>query len=66
LKYSRQARAPFNLTGNPALSLPIGFDADGLPLAMQIVGNNFQEAMVYRIAAAYEAATAWHKRRPPL
>jgi aspartyl-tRNA(Asn)/glutamyl-tRNA(Gln) amidotransferase subunit A len=66
LKYSRQARAPFNLTGNPALSLPIGFDGDGLPLAMQIVAGNFQEATIYRIAAAYEAATGWHNRRPPL
>jgi aspartyl-tRNA(Asn)/glutamyl-tRNA(Gln) amidotransferase subunit A len=66
LKYSRQARAPFNLTGNPALSLPIGFDGDGLPLAMQIVAGNFQEAMIYRIAAAYEAATIWHSRRPQL
>ena len=66
LKYTRQARAPFNLTGNPALSLPIGFDGDGLPLAMQIVAGNFQEAMIYRIAAAYEAATTWHDRRPPL
>ncbi len=66
LKYSRQARAPFNLTGNPALSLPIGFDGDGLPLAMQIVAGNFQEAMIYRIAAAYEAATEWHNRRPSL
>ena len=66
LKYSRQARAPFNLTGNPALSLPIGFDGDGLPLAMQIVAGNFQEAMIYRIAATYEAATIWHGRRPQL
>ncbi len=66
LKYPRQARTPFNVTGNPALSLPIGFDGDGLPLAMQIIGGNFQEAMIYRIAAAYEAATDWHNRRPAL
>ena len=64
LKYSRQARTPFNVTGNPALALPTGFDADGLPLAMQIIGKNFDEAMIYRIAAAYEAATDWHLRRP--
>ena len=66
LKYPRQARTPFNVTGNPALALPIGFDDDGLPLAMQIIGKNFQEAMVYRVAAAYEAATDWHLRRPPI
>ena len=66
LKYPRQARTPFNLTGNPALAMPNGFDGDGMPLAMQIIGGNFAEAMIYRIAAAYEGATEWHKRRPPL
>ena len=66
LKYPRQARTPFNLTGNPALAMPNGFDDDGLPLAMQIIGRNFDEATIYRIAAAYEGATEWHKRRPPL
>jgi aspartyl-tRNA(Asn)/glutamyl-tRNA(Gln) amidotransferase subunit A len=65
-KYPRQARTPFNLTGNPALAMPNGFDADGLPLAMQIIGKNFDEATIYRIANAYEGATKWHQRRPPL
>jgi aspartyl-tRNA(Asn)/glutamyl-tRNA(Gln) amidotransferase subunit A len=65
-KYPRQARIPFNLTGNPALALPTGFDDDGMPLAMQIVGKQFDEAMIYRIAAAYEGATNWRQRRPPL
>jgi len=66
LKYPRQARAPFNLTGNPALAMPNGFNDDGLPLSMQIVAKNFDEAMIYRVAAAYEGATDWHNRRPPL
>ncbi len=66
LKYPRQARTPFNLTGNPALAMPNGFNDDGMPLAMQIVGKQFDEAMVYRIAAGYEAATDWHAQRPPL
>ncbi|MDP6563714.1 MAG: amidase [Alphaproteobacteria bacterium] len=66
LKYPRQARTPFNVTGHPALALPIGFDAEGLPLSMQIVGRYFDEAMVYRVAQAYEGATDWHLRRPPL
>ena len=66
LKYPRQARTPFNLTGNPALAMPTGFNDDGMPLAMQIVGKQFDEAMVYRIAAGYEAATDWHAQRPPL
>ena len=66
LKYPRQARTPFNLTGNPALAMPTGFNDDGMPLAMQIVGKQFDEAMVYRIAAGYEAATDWHAQRLPL
>ncbi len=62
--YSRQARAPFNLTGSPALSIPTGFSSAGLPLAMQIVGHPFDEATVYRVGWAYEQATDWHQRRP--
>lgn len=64
--YSRQARAPFNLTGNPAFAMPTGFSAGGLPLGMQIVGRPFGEAMVYRVAQAYESAAGWMGRRPPL
>ena len=66
LKYPRQARTPFNLTGNPALAIPTGFNDDGMPLAMQIVGKQFDEATIYRIAADYEVATGWHLRRPPI
>lgn len=55
---------PFNVTGNPAMSIPIGFSASGLPLSMQIVGPYFDEATVFRVGQAYEAATAWHKRWP--
>ncbi len=66
LKYPRQARTPFNLTGNPALAIPTGFNDDGMPLAMQIVGKQFDEATIYRIAADYEAATDWHAQRPTL
>lgn len=57
---------PFDLTGSPALSVPCGFSADGLPLALQIVGRAFDEATVLRIGAAYEQATPWHQRRPSL
>ncbi|MCY4548067.1 MAG: amidase [Defluviicoccus sp.] len=58
--------APFNVLGLPALSLCNGFDADGLPLGMQIVGRPFDEATVLRVAHAYEAATPWRSRRPAL
>lgn len=55
---------PFNVTGNPAMSIPIGFSESGLPLSMQIVGRYFDEATVFRVGHAYEAATAWHRRWP--
>jgi aspartyl-tRNA(Asn)/glutamyl-tRNA(Gln) amidotransferase subunit A len=58
--------APFNVTGSPALVQCIGFTADGLPLSMQIVGRPFADAMVLRVAKAYEDATPWRRRRPPL
>ncbi len=64
--YSRQARAPFNVTGNPALAVPIGFSKSGLPLSMQIVGSAYGEALVYRVADAYEQATDWTARHPQL
>jgi aspartyl-tRNA(Asn)/glutamyl-tRNA(Gln) amidotransferase subunit A len=55
-----------NLAGLPALSLPCGFDSDGLPIGMQIIGKYFDEATVFRIAHAYEQSTEWHKRKPNL
>jgi len=64
--YGRQARAVFNITGGPALSVPVGFSKAGLPLGMQIVGKPFSEALVYRVANAYELATKWVDRHPAL
>ena len=64
--YARQSRAPFNITGSPALSVPTGFSASGLPLAMQIVGKPFSEALIYRVAYAYEQATEWVTKHPAL
>jgi aspartyl-tRNA(Asn)/glutamyl-tRNA(Gln) amidotransferase subunit A len=57
---------PFNLTGQPALSVCNGFDAAGLPLSLQIVGRPFDEATVLRVGHAYERATSWRERRPDL
>lgn len=54
---------PFNVTGHPALSLPIGFD-EGLPLGMQIIGAHRAEAMICRVGAAFEAATDHLAQRP--
>ena len=56
--------APFNATHLPALSLPCGFTAGGLPIGLQIAGRPFDEATVLRAAHAYEQATDWHLRRP--
>jgi len=64
--YDRQARTPFNLTGTPALSIPIGFSQCGLPIGAQVVSAAFAEKTMYRVAQAYEDATAWHRRRPDL
>jgi aspartyl-tRNA(Asn)/glutamyl-tRNA(Gln) amidotransferase subunit A len=58
--------SPFNLTGLPALSLPCGFDSEGLPFGLQIVGPPWSEAAVLRAAHAYEGATGWHRRKPGL
>jgi len=64
--YGRQARAPFNVTGSPALSIPVGFTQSGLPLGIQIVGKPYDEATIYGVAGAYEDATGWVKRHPTL
>jgi len=64
--YPRQARTPFNVTGHPAVAMMAGLSRGGLPLSVQFVGRYFDEAMVLRVAAAYERATDWHSRRPPV
>ena len=64
-RFSRLTR-PINALGLPALALPCGFSAAGLPLSVQIVGRAFDEATVLRVGHAYEQATPWHRRRPPL
>ena len=56
---------PINIAGIPAISVPAGF-ADGLPIGMQIIGKPFDEGTILHIAYAYEQATDWHKRKPPL
>jgi aspartyl-tRNA(Asn)/glutamyl-tRNA(Gln) amidotransferase subunit A len=56
---------PINIAGIPAISIPAGF-ADNLPIGMQIIGKPFSEEILLRIAFAYEQATDWHKRKPPI
>ena len=57
---------PFNITGHPALSLCCGYDAQGLPIGLQIVGRFRDEASVLHAAALYEASESWLDRRPDL
>lgn len=55
---------PGNLTGLPAISLPCGFSKAGLPIGLQLIGREGEEATVLRTAYAYEQATEWHRRFP--
>lgn len=55
---------PANVWGLPAISIPCGFTAAGLPIGLQIIGPHWGEAKVVQLAQAYEQATAWHKREP--
>lgn len=57
---------PVNLAGLPGLSLPCGFDEDGMPIGLQIIGNVLQEEKVLQVAYAYEQSTDWHQRSPNL
>ena len=56
----------FNVFGLPAISIPCGFSKSGLPIGLQIAGPRFSEGKILALAAAYEKATEWHKRQPPL
>jgi len=58
--------APFNLTGLPAISVPCGFTAAGLPVGMQFAGKPFDEPGIFRAAYAYEQQARWFERRPPI
>lgn len=57
---------PINLTGNPTASVPVGFDDDGLPVGMQIIGRRHEDDTVLSASAAYERVRPWRDTRPPL
>jgi aspartyl-tRNA(Asn)/glutamyl-tRNA(Gln) amidotransferase subunit A len=57
---------PVNLAGLPGISLPCGFDSQGLPIGMQLIGNVLQEQTLLQVAHAYEQATAWHQKHPAI
>lgn len=57
---------PWNITGQPAASVPCGFTREGLPVGLQIVGRRYADATVLRAAAAFEEVRPWNEKRPPL
>jgi aspartyl-tRNA(Asn)/glutamyl-tRNA(Gln) amidotransferase subunit A len=69
MQYADQLTVPANHAGVPGLSLPAGFDRDGLPIGIQLLGADFSEETLLRIGRAYEMATesdAWRRRKPPV
>jgi amidase len=57
--------APFDMSGNPSLTLPGGETSDGLPVGFQIIGRHLDEALVLRAGHAFQQTSSWHLRRPP-
>jgi aspartyl-tRNA(Asn)/glutamyl-tRNA(Gln) amidotransferase subunit A len=55
-----------NLAGIPGMSVPCGFSANGLPIGLQIMGNHFNEEMIFRVAYGFEQATEFHKKKPKI
>ena len=66
LASGRSFTRPYNITGQPAISVPCGFSPDGLPVGLQIAGALFDDATVLKVAHAYEQATGWHNMHPEL
>jgi amidase len=71
VQFDRAARftpftAAFNVTGQPAVSLPLHWTDAGLPIGVQLVGPPLGEALLFRISSQLEAARPWANRRPPL
>jgi aspartyl-tRNA(Asn)/glutamyl-tRNA(Gln) amidotransferase subunit A len=57
---------PVNLAGLPSLSLPCGFDDQGLPIGLQLIGNVLREDQLFQVAYAYEQSSNWHLRKPKM
>ena len=55
---------PFNLTGLPTIVAPCGFDGDGMPVSLQIVGPAFEEGRILNAVHAYQGLTDWHRQQP--
>ena len=57
---------PINMYGIPTISVPCGMSREGMPIGLQISGPPWQEQQLLALAHAFEEATDWHKRRPPI
>ncbi|RLD06703.1 MAG: Asp-tRNA(Asn)/Glu-tRNA(Gln) amidotransferase GatCAB subunit A, partial [Chloroflexota bacterium] len=69
MAYSDQLTATTNHAGIPGLSFPVGFDKENLPIGAQVLGPDYSEGVLLRIARAYEKVTEkedWRKKRPPI
>ncbi len=62
----RNYTVPLNYPGVPALTVPCGFDGQGLPIGIQLVARHWAESTLLAVAHAYQQATDWHRRRPPI
>jgi amidase len=56
---------PFNMSGNPTITLPGGFSGSGLPMAFQLIAPHLHEALLLRAGVAFQRVTTWHRRHPP-
>jgi amidase len=57
---------PFNVTGQPAISLPLAWSREGLPIGVQLVAGYGREDVLFRLASQLEGARPWRERRPPV
>jgi len=57
---------PFAFLGLPSIAVPVGFQPDGMPAAMQLVGRPFAEGLLLNAAHLYQRETGWHEKAPPL
>ena len=58
--------APLDMSGGPSITVPGGFNPAGLPIGFQLVGRHLDEPLLIRAAHAYQGATDWHRRHPPI
>jgi len=58
--------SPFNVSGSPSITFPVGIAKVGMPIGMQLIGPHLSEAGLLKAAHAFQQATDWHLKRPPL